>query len=186
MLAEHRARFGALNVTSEPPEAQVLMFVGRGPAVAHDLSPGAAYELVAIADGRGASRAVVPADAVWETTPEGPRYELAIQTSDEAIAFADLELGATHLPHELGAPTADIGTVRAVTSPPGARVYLLVGFTPDVHVENAHTDEATELVVYHEDYEIERVLVGPSDWRESGDGGRVADIAVTLHERERR
>lgn len=183
VLAAHRARFGLLTVTSEPPEAQVLLFVGRGPAIATDLPPGAAYELIAIADGHGASRAIVPADATWEPTPEGPRYELAIQTSDEEIDFAQLDLGPTRLPHELGAPGGDLGSVRVVTSPPGARVYLLIGFTPDVHVENIHTDEAVELLVYHEGYEIERVLVGPSDWTATPDGGRAASVSVTLDER---
>jgi hypothetical protein len=184
VLAAHRARFGLLTVTSEPPEAQVLMFVGRGPAVAEELPPGAAYEFVAIADGHGASRAIVPADAAWEPQPEsGPRYELAIQTSEQEIAFGQLDLGPTRLPHELGAPGGDLGSVRVVTSPPGARVYLLIGFTPDVHVENVHTDEAVELLVYHEGYEIERVMVGPSDWVTGADGGRAASLSVTLHER---
>ena len=72
--------------------------------------------------------------------------------------------------------------MRVITSPPGARVYLLIGFTPDVHVENIHTDEAVELLVYHEGYEIERVLVGPSDWATTADGGRAASVNVTLDE----
>jgi hypothetical protein len=183
VLAAHRARFGLLTVTSEPPESQVLLFVGRGPAIATDLPPGAAYEMIAIADGRGASRAIVPADAMWERTAEGPRYELAIQTSETEIPFAQLDLGPTRLPHELGAPGGELGSVRVVTSPPGARVYVLIGFTPDVHVENIHTDEAVELLVYHEGYEIERVLVGPSDWTTGADGGRAASVSVSLHER---
>lgn len=183
ILAEHRARFGQLTVTSEPAGAQVLLFVGRGPALATDLPTGAAYELVAFADGHGASRAIVPADATWEETPEGPRYELALQTSDVEIDLAHLDLGATRLPRDaLGAPSGTLGSVRVVTSPPGARVYMLIGFTPDVHVENIRTDQPVELLVYEEGYEIERTLVGPSDWQDAGDGTKSASIAVTLHE----
>lgn len=183
ILAEHRARYGLLSVTSEPAGAQVLLFVGRGPAIARDLPTGAAYELVAFADGHGASRAIVPADAQWEETAEGPRYELALQTSDEEIDFAHLDLGATRLPRDaLGTPSGTLGSVRVVTSPPGARVYMLIGFTPDVHVENIRTDEPVELLVYQEGFELERTLVGPSDWQETPDGTKSASVAVTLHE----
>lgn len=183
ILAEHRALFGMLNVTSEPAGAQVLLFVGRGPAVATDLPTGAAYELVAFADGHGASRAIVPADATWEETPEGPRYELALQTSELEVDLAHLDLGATRLPRDaLGTPSGTLGSVRVVTSPPGARVYMLIGFTPDVHVENIRTDQPVELLVYEEGYELERTLVGPSDWRDGADGTKTADVSVVLHE----
>lgn len=183
ILAEHRARFGQLSVTSEPAGAQVLLFVGRGPAVATDLPTGAAYELVAFADGHGASRAIVPADATWEETPEGPRYELALQTSDVEIDLQHLDLGETRLPRDaMGAPSGTLGSVRVVTSPPGARVYMLIGFTPDVHVENIRTDQPVELLVYEEGYEVERALVGPSDWQDGADGTKAANISVTLHE----
>ena len=183
LIAEHRALYGQLSVTSEPDGAQVLLYIGRGPAVATDLPTGVAYELVAFADGHSASRAIVPADATWETTPEGPRYELALQTSDVEVELARLDLGATRLPRDaLGAPNGDLGSVRVVTSPPGARVYMLIGFTPGVHVENIRTDQPVELLVYQEGYEIERTLVGPSDWHEGPDGTKAADVSVTLHE----
>lgn len=182
ILAEHRARYGQLTVTSEPAGAQVLLFVGRGPAVATDLPTGAAYELVAFADGHGASRAIVPADATWEATPEGPRYELALQTSETEIDLAHLDLGDTRLPRDaLGTPSGTLGSVRVVTSPPGARVYMLIGFTPDVHVENIRADQPVELLLYEEGYEVERTLVGPSDWTDGPDG-KTASVSVTLHE----
>ncbi|MFO0680844.1 MAG: hypothetical protein U0234_02280 [Sandaracinus sp.] len=183
ILAEHRAHFGTLTVTSEPTGAQVLLYVGRGPAVARDLPTGAAYELVAFADGHGASRAIVPADAQWETTDEGTRYELALQTSDEEVDLAHLALGETRLPRDaLGTPSGTLGTVRVVTNPPGARVYLLIGFTPDVRYENIRTDEPVELLVYAEGYEVERTMVGPSDWQDTPDGTKAANVNVTLHE----
>jgi hypothetical protein len=183
LIAEHRAHFGTLSVTSEPAGAQVLLFVGRGPAVAHELPTGAAYELVAFADGHGASRAIVPADAHWDESDEGPRYELALQTSDVEIDLSRLDLGASRLPRDaMGTPSATLGSVRVVTSPPGARVYMLIGFTPDVRYENIRTDEPAELLVYEEGYEVERVLVGPSDWRDGSEGTKLADLSVTLHE----
>ena len=165
---------------STPDRAQVLLFVGRGPAIARQLPTGMAYELVAIADGRTPTRAIVPADAQWEATPEGPRYELAMQTGDEPMPPERLVLGDTRLPRDaLGAPGAELGSIRVVTNPPGAKVYLLVGFTPQVTVANVRTDEVVELLVYREGHALERVAVMPSDWRD-GEDGKVAEIDVTL------
>lgn len=181
-----RGRYGSIIVRSTPPAAQVLLYVGRGPVVVEDLSPGAAYELIAIADGMAPSRAIIPPDASWETTPEGLRYELAIQTPDTPMEVSRLDLGETRLPDELGTPRAEVGTARVVTSPPGAKVYMLVGFTPDVNVQNVGTEEVVELLVYLEGYDVERVVVAPSDWHETEDGTRASDVDVILHERSRR
>ncbi|UJR80701.1 hypothetical protein [Sandaracinus amylolyticus] len=180
-LRAHRARFGALTVRSTPDRAQVLMFVGRGPAMATQLPTGMAYELVAIADGRAPTRAIVPADAQWERTAEGPRYELAMQTGDEAMPADRMVLGDTRLPRDaLGAPSPELGSIRVVTNPPGAKVYLLVGFTPQVTVQNVRTDEVVELLVYREGHALQRVPVMPSDWREGEDGTKTAEVDVTL------
>jgi hypothetical protein len=174
-------RLGTLVVRSTPDRAQVLLFVGRGPANASRLPTGIAYEFVAIAEGRAPTRAVVPADARWESTPDGLRYELAMQTGDPTPQGSNLVLGETRLPWEaLGAPSGRLGTVRIVTTPPGAKVYLLVGFTPDVRVQNVPTDEAVELLVYRSGYRPERIVIGPSDWTIAQDGTKGAEVSVTL------
>lgn len=181
-----RARYGSIVVRSTPPEAQVLLYVGRGPAIVEDLSPGGVYELVAIADGMAPSRALVPADAAWETNEEGLlRYELAMQVPDEPMEASRLDLGESRMPDDVGTPRAEVGSLRVVTSPPGAKVYLLVGFTPDVHVENVSTEEVVELLVFLEGHDVERVVVAPSDWHDTEDGTRAAELDVTLHERAR-
>ncbi len=181
MLAEHRARFGTLTVRANPPEAQVLMFVGRGPAEATELPLGAAHELIAIADGRAPTRAIVPADATWETVGDTRRYELALQAGTAEMAEADLALGPTTLPRDaMGAPSGVLGTVRVITNPPGAKVYLLIGFSPEVVVENVRTEDVVELLVYHEGFPVHSAVVRPSDWVAAADGSKTAEIEVTL------
>lgn len=177
-----RARWGTITVTSTPPAAQVMLFVGRSPAVIEDLMPGMAYEMMGLVDGRAPSRVVLPPDAAWETTPDGLRYELAIQVLDTPMEAARLSLGASILPDELGTPRAELGTARIITTPPNAKVYMLIGFTPDVRVENISTEEIAELLVWAEGYEVERLVVAPSDWVASEDGGRTADLSATLRE----
>jgi len=178
---EHRARFGTLEIVAQPAESQVLMFVGRGPAEAEELPVGMAHEFVAIADGRRPTRAYVPADATWEEGDDGPRYELALQAGTEEMAEADLALGETTLPRDaMGAPGGSLGTVRVITNPPGAKVYVLIGFSPRVIVENIRTDEVVELLVFHDGHPVATEVVPPSAWEESPDGSKHASIEITL------
>jgi hypothetical protein len=51
-----------------------------------------------------------------------------------------------------------------VTAPPAAKVFRLVGFTPEARVSQVPTDAALEVLVYLEGSPVERRVVGPSDW----------------------
>ena len=171
-----RGRFGTLTIAASPARAQVLMFVGRGPAMATELPVGVAHEFVAIADGRRPTRAVVPADAEWDEVDGKARYELAMQTGSEPME--ELALGPTELPQDVGRPSGTLGDVRVITNPPGAKVYVLIGFAPNVTVENVRTDEAIELLLYAEGEPVERLVVGPSDWQDEPDGSKRAQVSL--------
>jgi len=181
LFADHRDRFGRLSVEVTPERAQILLFIGRGPTEARELEKGVAHEFIAIADGRSPSRAMVPPDAQWESTAQGFRYELGMQTGEQAMDVDNLVLGPSLLPREMGHGTADLGTVRVVTTPPGAQVFQLIGFTR-AEVTNIRTDQAHELLMYLDGYAPERRVVGPSDWR-AVDGNKTAEIRVELVER---
>ena len=138
----HRPEGGTLRV-SAPENAQILYFVGRGPATAEYLPLGVAHEMVVLTDA-GATRSVVPADATWDTSGERPRYELAMQVAD---AEGGADVGETRLsPDAMGTPTGGLGDIRVITNPPGAKVYLLVGFGEAV-VEDLPVGEAHELLL---------------------------------------
>jgi hypothetical protein len=180
--AELRARYGRLSIRVEGHErAQIFLFVGRGPAAAENLPTGLAHELVAIADGRSPTRAVVPADATWTPSDDGLLYELAMQTGDQEMAFEQLVLGPTRLDRNaMGTPSGELGRVRVITTPPGARVFLLVGFGT-TEIRDLPTDSPQEILVYDEGVPPVRSFVGPSDWRE-GPEGKEAELVVTLPE----
>lgn len=157
-------------LVSAPPEAQILFFVGRGPAVAEDLPRGVAHEFVAVADGRSPTRAVVPSDAVWQEGGESPRYELAMQTGDSDVAFEQINLGETGLTREgMGTPSGGLGSIRVITTPPGARVFLLIGFG-SARIEDLPADEPVELLIYAAGQSPRRIFIGPSDWTEGAEG----------------
>jgi hypothetical protein len=170
---------GELHVTSNPTRAQVLLLIGTGPALATDLPLGVAQEFVALADGYAPARAVVPADAAWEDVDGKPRYELAIQgvrTNGDAIKSG---LGKTLLPQDVGTPQARLGSVRVVTTPKGAKVYQLIGFTPDVRVENLPLDQSYEVLVYLDGHAPLTRQLTAADFQ-SLDGRRVAEIDLAL------
>lgn len=177
LLAAH----GDLTVRTTSTRAQVLLFVGRGPAIAENLPTGVAHEFVAIADGRAPTRAVVPPSAQWsEATADQPaQYELAMQTGQREMTFENLDLGVSQLERgDMGQPTGSFGRVRVITTPQGARVFLLIGFG-GAHVSDLPVDESHELLVFEEGFVAQRVFVGPSDWQGGGDA-KVAEIEIEL------
>lgn len=174
-----RPRVGELRVTSSPARAQVFLLVGSGPAVVPQLPLGVAHEFVAMADGFAPSRAVVPKDAQWQQEAGSPRYELALQLADASSSRLREDLGPTRLPEQIGTPKGPLGSVRIITSPPGAKVYQLIGFTPDVRVENLKVSPPVELLVYLSGYGLQRISVGDADWKQEG-AALVAAVDVTL------
>lgn len=178
-------RAGALTV-NVPSGAQVLLFVGRGPARVEQLPIGVAHELVVIADGRAPSRTVLPKDASWPAGQPRPVYELALQAGAEVAEGLSLDIGASQLTAgNMGAATGRCGDIRVVTNPPGARVFLMVGFGPQVVIRGLTVDAATELLVYASGSEPERVVVAPSDYVEGAEGF-AATTTVALRPRARR
>jgi hypothetical protein len=177
-----RRAYGDLRVNSQPDRAQVLLLIGPGPALATDIPLGVAQEFLAMAEGHRPARALLPADGVWDELNGQPRYELAIQArpfhEGRRPHNADA-LGPTLLPQNVGAPTGKLGSVRVVTTPRAAEVYQLIGFTPDVHVDNLPLDHAYELVIYAEGRKSVRKHLEPSDFLEH-DGKRIARIDVQL------
>jgi hypothetical protein len=169
-------RYGTLTVNSTPARAQVLMLVGSGPALVEDLPVGVAHEFVAMADGLAPARGLVPPGASWAPEGGSPRYELAVQLAD---AVGGAELGPSRMPRAVGTPTGALGSVRVVTSPPGARVYQLIGFTPDVRVENLPTAAPVELLLYLSGHALQRASVGPGDWKPEA-GKLAASVNATL------
>jgi hypothetical protein len=172
-------RYGELRVTSTPPKAQVLMRVGEGPIVVPKLPVGVAHEFVAMLPGMSPSRAVVPPNAKWPQEGGEPRYELAIQLGAASARVRENDLGPTKLTQDVGQPSATLGSVRVITSPPGASVYQLIGFTPDVSVQNMPIDQPIDLLVYLPGHLLQRIRVGAADWQKTATG-MLAEPAVTL------
>ncbi|MET0386352.1 MAG: hypothetical protein ABW321_10360 [Polyangiales bacterium] len=175
-----RTSYGDLLIDSRPVPAQVFLLIGRGPVVASDLPLGVAHELVALADGHAPARALVPADAAWDDVDGQPRYELAIQAKPLLPgAPPTAALGASLMPRDPGTPNTRLGSVRVVTTPRGANVYQLIGFTPGVRLSNLRLDRGYELLVYSEGRRPVTRRITANDFREQ-DGRLVARLDLRL------
>ncbi len=173
---------GVIDVTVIPGDAQVFVFVGRGPAIAEGLAVDAEHEFIVFDRGLRPSRAVVPRGASWTTTEDGMFYELAIQAEAVADPADGLDFGgAKTKPSSID--TAERARVRVVTNPPGAKVYRYVGTGPSVRIPAASIHEGQEILAVHPEYETRRAVIGPSDWQlAEGQTIRSANLEIELPE----
>jgi hypothetical protein len=158
------------------------MHVGEGPVVVPKLPVGVAHEFVAMQPGLSPSRAVVPPAAKWAQEGGELRYELALQLDAASAHAREDDPGPTRLTSDVGSPRGALGSVRVITSPPGASVYQLIGFTPDVSVRNLPVDQPVDLIVFLPGHALQRVRITAADWKQAG-GGLIAEPDVKLSER---
>ncbi len=171
---------GVIQVGVTPSGAQVFVFVGRGPAMASDLTVGGAHEFIVFDSGLRPSRAVVDAGAIWTTSDEGSLYELAVQATPAATPAETLDLGSPRTTPST-ATDGKSGTIRVLTNPHGAKVYRYIGVGPSVQISATSIHEGQEILVYHPSHETRRVVIGPSDWQ-PGEAGQAhkASLEVEL------
>ncbi|MGB5809416.1 MAG: hypothetical protein WBG86_02725, partial [Polyangiales bacterium] len=176
------SRGGTINVAIEPADAQLFVYVGRGPARAEGLAVGSPHEFVVLDEGLAPSRAAVPKGATWVHAEDAPLYELAVQAQPAPSKDTPLALGDP-LPSAGEVDTTTIGTVRIITNPPGAKVYRFVGTGPALSLPVDSIDEGQELLVFHPQRGTRREVIGPSDWRTlEGKGAYEASLDVALPE----
>lgn len=156
---------GVIDVTVTPADAQIFVFVGRGPAVTTNLPVDGAHEFVVFDRGLRPSRGIVPKGATWTPTEHGLLYELAVQAQTAAAPSDALVLGQPETTPVPPGGAGQLGTVRIITNPQGAKVYRFVGVGPTAKIAAPSIHEGQEVLVYHPEHETRRVVIGPSDWQ---------------------
>ncbi len=155
---------GVIEVTVTPSDAQIFVFVGRGPATAPGLAIDSAHEFIVLDRGLRPSRGIVPRGASWTKTEDGLLYELAIQADAAADASDAVDFGSAET-EPTNADIGETGTVRVITNPLAVKVYRYVGAGPSVQIPAASIHEGQEVLVYHPEHETRRAVIGPSDWQ---------------------
>ncbi|MBT8452067.1 MAG: hypothetical protein KJO40_08895 [Deltaproteobacteria bacterium] len=171
---------GVIEITVTPSDAQIFVFVGRGPAIADGLEAEQAHEFVVFDHDLRPSRAIVPEGASWTTTDEGLLYELAVQAEPADNPTEELDFGeAQSKPSSVRATGS--ARVRVITNPPGAKVYRYVGLGPRLRILAGSIQEGHEILVFHPEHEIRRGVIGPSDWQMAkGETAQSAALDVEL------
>ncbi|NNE19385.1 MAG: hypothetical protein HKN10_12995 [Myxococcales bacterium] len=173
---------GIIDVTVKPSDAQVFVFVGRGPAIADGLAVDADHEFIVFDRGLRPSRAIVARGASWTNTGDGLIYELAIQADAAVDPSDELDFGVAKTKPSI-VDTGARARVRVVTNPPGAKVYRYLGAGPNVRVRAASIQEGQEILVVHPERETRRAVIGPSDWQSvEGQTVRSATLQIELPE----
>ena len=171
---------GAIDVRVTPADAQIFVYLGRGPTAASGLAVDGAHEFIVFDDGLSPSRAIVPTGARWVEVDSGPLYELAVQAP---AASGNEQAGDLGEPRSepIEAAAGSTGTIRVITNPPGAKVYRYIGRGPTAQISVPTIHEGQEVLIYHPAHETRRFVIGPSDWREGTAGdGYGASLAVEL------
>ncbi len=123
-----------LSVTGAPKDAEILIRAGQAPVDVEHIPVGVRLEFVALAEGYAPKRAIVAADAAWDSATGKPRFDLPIQLDKSKARAGALDpWPSADADTEVGNPAgkANPGTVHVISSPKGAEVWLLVGIGPE-------------------------------------------------------
>lgn len=185
------ARKGSVVLTTASGAvAQFLRFEGRAPLRVEGMPRRSESELVIVDDGAPAVRLRITQASDWDDTAAMPLLELGftrIDTTAAPVSFADLDLGAPANHDSLPSAEAAVpGAVRIVSTPRGAKVYRMLGTTDRLVLEGVDPAEPLEFLVQAEGTFVEKVVIGPSDWQTSAEGGAPeARLQVVLRTRTR-
>jgi serine/threonine protein kinase len=142
-----KTRYADVVIDSDVPGAAVWMNLGKTPVDSLPLSSAGIYELRVQQDGWKASDVVVT-PARWSGA--GEAMNAAIKVTLEPAPGGYLAPAAPpHAPasQEVAAARSGRGRIHVDSDPPGAQVWLLVGFTPAVRVQNLAADHNHEFKV---------------------------------------
>ena len=154
-------RYGDLAIDSQPSGAAVYMLLGRSPVEAPSLDIGQQHELLVRTDDEREMRARLAPEAWRRTARDGKpewRAELRIDLAGAPAEPLD----------DPGVPRHALGTARIETEPPTQQVWMLVGYTPHMKLEDLRVDRAYEFLVARDGYAALRVRVGRAEWNPTG------------------
>jgi hypothetical protein len=156
---------GTLIVSDAPAKAEVLIRQGQAPVDVDRMPIGSRLEFVATAEGFAPKRVIVPAEAVWDATPEGkPRLEIAVQLDKSHMRPGMNEPWPASEPGSSVGGKGAPGTVHVVATPRGAEIWLLAGLGPEARVDQVSCNEDIDVLLAGPATYRKRLHVVPSDF----------------------
>jgi hypothetical protein len=156
---------GTLIVSDVPARAEVLIRQGQAPVDVERMPVGSRLEFVATAEGFSPKRVIVPAEAVWDATPEGkPRLETAVQLDKSHVRPGMNDPWPASEPGSSAGGKGAPGTVHVVATPRGAEIWLLAGLGPEARVDLVSCNEDLDVLLAGPGTYRKRLHVVPSDF----------------------
>ncbi len=140
-----RPRYADVVIDSDVPDAAVWMNLGKTPVDSLPLSTAGIYELRIQQDGFKVGDVVVT-PARWSGAGEAMNAAVKV-TLDPAPGGYVAPAAPPQAPSAETTARAGRGRIHIDSDPPGAQVWLLVGFTPSVRVQNLATDSNHEFKI---------------------------------------
>ncbi len=133
IAAQHAqpACHASLGVSGAPNNAEILVREGQAPVDVEHMPMGVRLEFVATAEGFAPKRAIVAADAQWDSSSGKPRFDLPLQLDKSKARAGALNPWPPVDPDTEVGGKGNPGIVHVITSPKGAEVWLLAGSGPD-------------------------------------------------------
>jgi hypothetical protein len=172
-----RPKYGNLEIRTEPDEAQVFMLAGAAPVQVPRLDIGQRNWILVEKPGYKRERVLVRPDQwkpIFGGAPdarETHRAEVmvALQPERPEPPGKKPPPPAAGPPDEPPAPAAGrFGQLSVTSSPPGAQVWVLTGYTPSMSLTNLRIERDYEFLVVKDHYLPETVKVRQGDWQTQG------------------
>jgi hypothetical protein len=148
-----------VEITSPTDGAKVYLYEGTTPVEIPHLDRGVSQELLVTQTGFWPQPALATPSA-WQ----GDRAELAIALSPRSARPP----APPAIPPPEHASDRQ-GTLRVATTPAGSEVWLLIGITPNVHIEGLRADAEQRLLVAAPHHLPRPLVAHVGDWKEEGD-----------------
>jgi hypothetical protein len=156
---------GTLIVTDVPPRAEVLLRQGQAPVDVERMPVGSRLEFVATAEGFSPKRVIVPAEALWDATPQGkPRLEVAVQLDKSRGRPGSNDPWPASEPGSSVGGNGAPGIVHVVATPRGAEIWLLAGLGPEARIDQVSCNEDVDVLLAGPATYRKRLHVTPSDF----------------------
>jgi hypothetical protein len=150
-------RYGTVEIGASPENAKVFQFVGKTPVDLPHLDEAMTQELRFESDGFWVQPALaVP--SLWKDDKAELKVSLAKTGSPKPV-----------MPKVGSEGSSDkYGTLHITSTPEGADVWLLVGFTPTHHMEGVRADKDYRFKVVAEHHLPKVVDLKQADWKDDG------------------
>ncbi len=154
-----------LVVAGAPKDSEILIREGQAPVDVEHMPVGAPLEFVATADGYVPKRAILNADATWDSSTGKPRIDLPIQLDKSKAKPGAVDSWPPGDPgSEVGGKgNGKSGSVHVISSPKAAEIWLVAGLGPDVK-KGDPADVAIEEIVGC-DTDVDVLVAGPTSYR---------------------